>query len=367
MTESIEYLTTQLITYIGNKRALLPFIQGAVQEVRSRLDGRKIVSFDVFSGSGIVARLLKQHSTLVVANDLERYAEIINRCYLTNKSEADTPELRAIHATITARLATEPLAEGLISHEYAPRDDRNIQPGERVFYTTRNARFLDTARTRIEEAPEHLRPFLLAPLLAEASVHANTGGVFKGFYKDRHTGIGSFGGHKGDALGRITSDIALPYPVFSNFVSESLVLRGDANSIAPDAPKVDLAYIDPPYNQHPYGSNYFMLNLLADCQKPAALSPVSGIPENWNRSAYNRKAEAEQALEHLCASIKASYLLISYNSEGFIPSDAMRAMLDRIGSVEIRQTRYNTFRASRNLASRDIHVTEFLFLVKKRS
>lgn len=366
MTESGEYLSTQLITYLGNKRALLPFIDGAVEEVRNRLGGRKIVSFDVFSGSGIVARLLRRHSSLVVANDLERYTEIINRCYLANKSECDTAELRTLHQRIAARLASEPLAEGLIAKRYAPRDDRSIQPGERVFYTTRNARYLDTARMLIENAPEHLRHFLLAPLLAEASVHANTGGVFKGFYKDRHTGIGCFGGHKGDALGRITGDIELPYPVFSNFDCDNLVLRGDANETALKAPRADLAYIDPPYNQHPYGSNYFMLNLLADYRETAPLSRVSGIPEDWNRSAYNSRKAAAQALESLCASINASHLLISYNSEGFIKLEEMRALLDRIGSVEIRETRYNAFRASRNLASRDIHVTEFLFLVSKR-
>ena len=55
-------------------------------------------------------------------------------------------------------------------------------------------------------------------------------------------------------------------------------------------PPVDVAYLDPPYNQHPYGSNYFMLNLLASGREPAAeeLSQVSGIPKNWNRSHYNK-------------------------------------------------------------------------------
>ena len=31
---------------------------------------------------------------------------------------------------------------------------------------------------------------------------------------------------------------------------------------------LDLAYFDPPYNQHPYGSNYFMLNLLVHYRRP---------------------------------------------------------------------------------------------------
>ncbi|MDR0684304.1 MAG: DNA adenine methylase [Spirochaetaceae bacterium] len=41
-------------------------------------------------------------------------------------------------------------------------------------------------------------------------------------------------------------------------------MNGDSNKIINNIPEVDLAYLDPPYNQHPYGSNYFMLNLILD-------------------------------------------------------------------------------------------------------
>lgn len=58
---------------------------------------------------------------------------------------------------------------------------------------------------------EEVRPYFIAPLLAEASVHTNTSGVFKGFYKDRH-GVGKFGGTAGNALSRILGDISLPFP-----------------------------------------------------------------------------------------------------------------------------------------------------------
>lgn len=43
----------------------------------------------------------------------------------------------------------------------------------------------------------------------------------------------------------------------------------------------------------------------------------------------------------------------------------MRALLAEIGSVELIETRYNTFRGSRNLRNRNIHVTEQLFLVER--
>jgi len=364
--ENPRFLAEQLITYIGNKRALLEFIGNALEIVRSRLGKKKLATFDVFSGSGIVSRYLKQYSSLLVANDLERYASVINRCYLTNREDIDETALREIHAILAGRLASGPLEPGLLSALYAPADDADIRAGERVFYTTRNARFLDTARTLIAEIPAEWQPYLLAPLLSEASVHANTSGVFKGFYKNSETGLGKFGGKNGDALLRIRGDIALNYPVFSDFSCETLVLSGDANEVCAEAPEVDVAYLDPPYNQHPYGSNYFMLNLLLDYRLPESPSPVSGIPADWNRSAYNRRRHACAALSELVEKIRAKYLVVSFNSEGFIGLADMTALLEKHGKVDILETRYNTFRGSRNLGGRSLHVKEYLYLLEKK-
>ena len=57
--ENAEYLSEQLITYLGNKRSLLNFIGKAVDTVKKRLNKEKLRVFDVFSGSGIVSRYLK--------------------------------------------------------------------------------------------------------------------------------------------------------------------------------------------------------------------------------------------------------------------------------------------------------------------
>ena len=365
LDESSEYLTQQLITYIGNKRALLDFIGDGLSVVQDRLNRKKLVLFDVFSGSGVVARYFKQYSSKLIVNDLERYSEIINQCYLSNASEIDRPTLETAYQDILHRLNTLPLSAGLISDLYAPKDEREIGDGERVFYTPRNARYLDTARQHIAELPAPLQCYLLAPLLSEASVHANTSGVFKGFYKETASGKGQFGGNNRDALQRILGDVELKFPVFSSFECEYQVFRGDSNDIAGQVEEVDLAYIDPPYNQHPYGSNYFMLNLLVDYKTPRSISEVSGIPCDWNRSAYNKRQFAQQALSELVEKLKAKFLLVSFNSEGFIKQDEMLELLGGVGKVQTLETKYNAFRGSRNLGNRDKHVKEYLYLVEK--
>ena len=78
----------------------------------------------------------------------------------------------------------------------------------------------------------------------------------------------------------------------------------------------------------------------------------------------NRKTKAIAAFENLVRKIRAKYLLVSFNSEGFICLEEMKKILQKIGTVEVLETEYNTFRGSRNLHGRDIHVKEFLYLVK---
>ncbi len=370
--DSEDYLCRQLITYLGNKRALLDFIGSGLKIVKNRLGKEKLSCLDAFSGSGVVSRYLKAHASILYSNDIERYAQVINSCYLANKSQLDIPRLSALHGELLSGIEAameewqaERAARGIISRNYAPADDSDIKGGERVFYTSRNAAYLDATRSLIGRIPEADQAFFLGPLLAEASIHANTSGVFKGFYKDSGTGLGRFGGRKADALSRILGEISLPFPLFSDYECEYRVLGQDANSLATELPELDIAYLDPPYNQHPYGSNYFMLNLLVDYREPLDLSPVSGIPAAWKRSAYNRAQEAATALTSLVSSLNARFLLISFNSEGFIGRERMLDILSAVGKVDVLETRYNAFRGSRNLGGREIHVKEFLYLVER--
>lgn len=366
--ENPRYLREQLLTYLGNKRALLGSIGEAVAAVRARLGGRRLAAADLFAGSGVVTRFLKQHSGCLYTNDTEDYVRVLNTCYTANMNAALHEELVSVYDKLTDRLAHE-CRPGFITELYAPQDEQAITREDRAFYTRRNALYLDTARALIAELPEEQQAFFLAPLLTEASVHTNTGGVFKGFYKDA-AGIGCFGGQGKHALERICGEIMLPFPIFSNFESEVRILQGEATDtarqVAAEGVSLDLAYLDPPYNQHPYGSNYFMLNLLARHSRPNDISRVSGIPSDWNRSPYNTRRGALPALLELLEACPASHLLLSYNSEGFIARDELEAHLRRMGRLTVTAVPYNTYRASRNLAARSSKVTEYLFLVERR-
>lgn len=363
------FFTSHLITYIGNKRRLLPFLYKGFLDIRKRLKKDKLVSFDGFAGSGAVGRLLKGFSKELHVNDLEDYSETLNKAYLINRADVDLAKLKEHIDWLNAnRLPRRRTAKpGFIERNYSPKDDDSIQPGERVFYTNANARIIDNLRRLIggiEEEP--YRTLCLAALLVKASVHTNTSGVFKGFHK--RGGQGHFGGAGENALSRIKKEIMLEMPVLSDFHAKVRVHKRDTNELVRDRelPFFDLAYYDPPYNQHPYGSNYFMLNIINGGKPVEIQDGVSGIAKDWNRSAYNKRKQAEDALDSLLADTRASFIAVSYNDEGIIPIDTFKKILSKHGKWDVLQQDYNAYRGSRNLRNREIKVKELLWILEKK-
>lgn len=359
------YRTHQLITYLGNKRTLLPMIESGVLEVKRRLGRNYLRIVDLFSGSGVVSRLLKAHASTLLSNDIEDYAVALAKCFLVNRGSVNRGELSDFVATLNNYVRAESMEPGFIQEMYAPLNEQCIQPSDRVFYTKENARRIDDYRRRMRTLPYPYYDLLLGPLLSLASVHVNTSGIFKGFHKDRKTGLGRFGGSGGDALKRILGEIELKPPTLSEYECEVIVCQHDANLLAGKLKNYDLVYLDPPYNQHPYGSNYFMLNLIVRYQRPQKVSKVSGIPVDWRRSGYNIRAQAPKLWGELLETIEAPFFLISANDEGYISPKQLMELLKRIGRVDVIESRYPAFRGCRSFRHRPKHVTEQLFLVER--
>lgn len=359
----MDYLKDQIITYIGNKRKILPFIERSLNQI-----GIKDYTFlDLFSGSGIVSRLAKVHGAKkIIANDLEYYSSVLNSVFLRNE-EGDRKYFDYMKEEVLSR----PLFEGWVCENYAPKDDNDIQRGERCFYTRENALLIDSYLEFLKQQPTEVAHMLIAPLIYEASVHTNTSGVFKGFYKNKQ-GIGQFGGEGKNALQRICGKIDPQFPVFCPNETETIIISADASTVVKDtkivekAKGIDITYIDPPYNQHPYGSNYFMLNAIAECRCPKEISKVSGIPKDWNRSIYNKRVEGVMQLLKDIENVDSKYVLLSYSSEAYLPIKDMVAELAKIGLItNLQEIDYNVFRGSRNLSNRPKKLQEYLITIRK--
>jgi adenine-specific DNA-methyltransferase len=364
-----EFLFNQLIPYIGNKRKLLKLIHRAVEQT-AMAPGARFVDF--FAGSGVVARWAKLLGYRVIANDWEPYAQAINGCYIACNGPPTMAALGGYGQAIE-RLNRLPPVDGWVTEHLCPRDDVHFDvKRDRMFYMRKNGMRIDAIReqiaawkqdgaiTDLEEA------CLLAPLIYQACYTSNTSGVFKGF----HNG---WGGQTSTALYRIAGDLRLSMPAFWDNGVKNLVFREDAQSLAERlAPEpVDIAYLDPPYNQHPYGSNYHVLNSVALWDKPALSRQITrgakaAIRLDWRterRSAYNYRDEAARAYERLLGTIRARYILTSYSTDGMIPLESLLESNVRRGHVELVMQGYKRYRVSSQRFSKKPMNVEFVLVL----
>lgn len=367
-----EYVYSQLIPYIGNKRKLLPLISRGIQ-CAGLLGGTFV---DLFTGSSVVARLAKTLGFRVVANDWEPYAYEIARGTVALNRAPDFSALGGVARVFAHLNALEPL-HGYVARHLCPEDDERPDPAEeRMFFTRQNGERIDAIRERVAawEAEGRLAPderaFLLSALVYSVSYVSNTSGVFKGF----HDG---WGGQTGTALYRIRSVLRLRPPVVFDNGQSNLAWREDAQSLAIDLPdrlghRPDVVYVDPPYNQHPYGSNYHVLNTVALWDKPAVSPRVrvdgrvrdkSAIRKDWRterRSPYNSTRTALPAFRSLIGHLSARWILASYSTDGNMPLAGMLRVLAERGDVRVFTHRYKRYRVSTPRMSPRPHNVEFV-------
>ncbi len=393
--ESNPYLTEGIIAYIGNKRRLLPLIGDALRQAAGgSLEGLSFV--DLFSGSGVVSRYARTLGMRVTANDWEPYARVLSEAWLEPIPEDITRIFGSpdgLKAAVEA-LNQLPAPDGedeYLARYYAPSSmnpDEADYRIERLFYTRENALRLDAARNSLEKeasrdsfekAPGELwaaddsrlrRSLLLAPIIYGAATRVNTSGVFKAFHK-------GFGGHGKDALKRIITPLEFKAPLViaspaGRVFSEDAVLLAARGAISGS----DIVYLDPPYNQHQYGSNYHLLNTLVrwdkipeplDTGEDGRLLRKAGIRRDWKKtkSLWCSRSTAEGAFNQLMDALDAPLLLLSYSTDGIIPFEILRKRCEAYGRVRLAANPYVTYRGGRQSKDRQDRNLEFVLIVEK--
>jgi adenine-specific DNA-methyltransferase len=118
-------------------------------------------------------------------------------------------------------------------------------------------------------------------------------------------------------------------------------VRGDAMGTVDRLDPVDLMYLDPPYNQHRYFTNYHVWETLVRWDEPehygVACKRVDARDDAATRSVFNSKQEMPAAMAGLVARAHADLLVVSYNDESWISAESMVAALCETGpeSVEV--------------------------------
>lgn len=366
-----DYLKKQIITYMGNKRKLLPEISKILDNIIEELGGGKLISVDAFSGSGIVSRLLKTKSKILYSNDMAGYSKTLNECFLFTPTKKEEQEIKKYidKANNFAHTENEKEVPKWIRKHWAPRGE--IEKKDRVYFTEKNALLIDKYMHFLCGTPLRYRPFILAQILVKASMHNNTNGQFSAFYKDEN-GLGKFGGKKEIDIKRITKDIFLEYPIFCKNNCKINISQMDTNILIKTLPHVDVVYLDPPYNKHPYSIYYFMLDIINNWDTNINIpDSYRGQPKNWIKSKYNSFSNAEKIFTDLIENINAKFIILSYNDKGIIPTNNIQNILNQKGKVFRIPVEHKTYNKLKGIASykrekKWEEVKEFIWLVDTR-
>lgn len=302
-----------VIKYIGSKRRLLPAILALVGELP-----RLRRAADLFTGTTRVARGLKRLGLHVHANDTMAYSEVLARAAIaTDARQVDGPRL----ATLLADLDATPPAAGWFTEHHC-RQARYLHPD--------NGARVDAIRARIaaEVHEEPWRCLALASLLLAADRVDSTTGLQMAYLK-------SWAPRALRPL-RLELPELLPGP--------GSVSCLDAAECARALGPVDLAYLDPPYNQHSYLGNYHVWETLVRDDRPELYGVArKRVDCRTRKSPWNSRRAIAAALDELLEAVDARWLLVSFNDEGYLSDDELVERLSRRGElsrVELEQPRY---------------------------
>ena len=111
---------------------------------------------------------------------------------------------------------------------------------------------------------------------------------------------------------------------------------GDATELAGGLGRFDLAYLDPPYNQHRYFTNYHVWETIVAWDHPehygVACKRIDARDDD-TKSVFNRKRQMPEALRRTIAAADAEVVVVSYNDESWVTLDELREMCAVHGDV----------------------------------
>jgi adenine-specific DNA-methyltransferase len=265
-------------------------------------------------------------------NAAPSFSELVPSLVTKRNSLFDSP----LDRVISYLNQIEPI-EGFIYNNFSRGGTSELEI-PRTYFTDENARKIDAIRTQIEtwKTQEALTDdeyfILLSCLIESASKYANTTSVYAAFLK------------RFKPRAQRPFELATIGLVYNERDNESY----NVNSLE-IAPKidVDILYLDPPYNERQYASNYHLLETIARYDNPD-ISGVVGMRDcSSQRSSFCNKVSALKDLEYVASNSKYKYMLLSYNSEGIVSNDEILNVLDRYGKTEVVEFGYQKFKSTK--------------------
>lgn len=347
------------LNYIGSKFQLLQWLTEYMKEKTGFATFENKTIADLFAGTGVVSHHFRQQGATVYSNDAELYSSVITHAFTrsvyTERVRHVIDQMNAA-STSTSASSTPP---GFVTRHYSP-----FEGNERMFFTVENARRIDMMRSMLETAAALTHDeyqFILASIIISADAVSNVPAVYGCYLKNFKA--------------KATKPLVL-FPIHtitaSASASASATFHADVTDptfLSATLPQVDIAYLDPPYNERQYSKNYFPLNIIA--KTPASLNtepPLkgkTGIPTDCFLSPFCRKgAASETAFDTLIRGLRAKWIFLSYNSESIVSKEKMLEILSRYGTVSVIEREYKRFKSFEY--NEDKAIQEYLFCLEKK-
>jgi adenine-specific DNA-methyltransferase len=331
-----------VIKYIGSKRLLVPAIVAGVRALGATS------AADLFSGTSRVGHALKAAGVRVTANDHLAFAATLARCYV----QADAARWQGEAERLLGELQGVPPRPGYFTQTFCER--------ARFFQPDNGAR-VDAIREAIaaRSLPPELEAIALTSLMEAADRVDSTTGVQMAYLKKW--------------AARAHNPLTLRVPRILPGPGTALCLDAADAAAQVDA---DVAYLDPPYNQHSYMGNYHVWETLVrwDAPEPYGVAQKR-IQCRAYASPFNRRRQIHDALAEVVRRVRCPSLIVSFSDEGYMARDALEALLRSRGHVEVLAADYKRYvgaqigihSPSGVKVGRVSHLrnTEYLFVVSK--
>lgn len=301
-----------MIKYLGSKRTLVPVLGTIAEQIGAG------TAVDLFTGTTRVAQEFKRRGLFVTATDLATYSQVLSDCYIaTDAASVDAAELD----DALDRLNALPGRPGYVTRTFC-EESRYFQP--------KNGARIDAIRDLLEDeyAGSPLFPILLTSLMLAADRVDSTTGVQMAYLKQWAP--------------RASQDLELRAPQL--ILGPGRTILGDASATVDLLDPVDLMYLDPPYNQHRYFTNYHIWETLVRWDEPEHYGIAckrADSRDDATMSVFNSKRQMPAAFADLLTRARAEVVVVSYNDESWITAEQMTEALRGAGHEDVQMLAFD--------------------------